>query len=721
MRSLLLKIAIYFVIINSSLIFLNSQLQGQDYLDSLLVELPNMKEDTNRVNLLLDIAYEYIQINPVEGLEYCEKGINLSKKLKWRIGEAKCLDNIAFLHLYGKSDFTKAIEYFQESMSIYEEIGDNEKIADNFTNIGTIYGKKSEYSNALDNFHEALKIYEKTGNKLGIAKNFANIGNIYQSLIDSKSQQRDNYISKSMHYYNKAIKILNEIGYNDGVAQVYGNIATIFHDDQKFDEALENYEKSLQYYKENDNLYGLARNYGNMANLFVDTKKYEQAFEYYQNAIKLNEQLSNKADLANNLGNIGKLYSEITIDSVLNSIPDKYSKIFNDKKMNLELAEHYLKQSIAIFEELDIKNSQSYFLQDLSIVYERLGNYQASLDAFRKYTSINDSLFSSDIDIKIATMEKDSEIKLLQSKQEKRKLEMYLLLGGILVLITALVFSYLRFKEKKMLSEKLIKKNQAIEEQKLLVEEKNEHIYSSIRYASTIQHAILPWDSRITKSIPDIFIFYKPKDIVSGDSYWFQEVEGVKFLAVIDCTGHGIPGSMLTVIASSVLDDAVLSKKLFNTSQILTFMNEKVTEVLNQKLTENSIRDGMEIALIAIHQDKIQFSGAGRPLYMKNETMEIIKTDKRGIAGQTDNDEYQFSSINIEIADNMMLYLTSDGFADQMNEQSKKYSTKKFVALLDSISGMSISEQYDTLENELNSHKGQRSQIDDITIVGVRL
>jgi ligand-binding sensor domain-containing protein/serine phosphatase RsbU (regulator of sigma subunit) len=260
-----------------------------------------------------------------------------------------------------------------------------------------------------------------------------------------------------------------------------------------------------------------------------------------------------------------------------------------------------------------------------------------------------------------------------------------------------------------------------VEEQKDILQEKNEQIVSSITYASTIQNAILPWDSTLQKAFSDILIFYKPKDIVSGDSYWFKELDGIKFLAVIDCTGHGIPGAMLTVIASSVLDDAVLSKRLNNTGDILTYMNEKVTEVLNQRLTENNIRDGMEVSLVAIHSNKIQFSGAGRPLYLKNGTMEIIKTDKRGIAGQTDNDEYKFSSVVIEKNENMLFYLTSDGFADQMNEDSKKYSTKRFISLLDSISEKPFSEQSFILKNEFNNHKGERNQIDDITVLGVRL
>jgi len=316
---------------------------------------------------------------------------------------------------------------------------------------------------------------------------------------------------------------------------------------------------------------------------------------------------------------------------------------------------------------------------------------------------------------------KDAEIVILQTQKKAQQFQSYLLGGGVIVLFGAFGIAFLRFREKKKLSDKLSIQNIEIENQKSIVEEKNEQIVASITYASTIQHAILPWKSTLKNAFGDILIFYKPKDIVSGDSYWFKEVDGVKFLAAIDCTGHGIPGAMLTVIASSVLDDAVLSKRLSDTAEILTYMNEKVTDVLNQRLTENQTRDGMEVALISINNDRIQFSGAGRPLYLKNGTIEIIKTDKRGIAGSAKNDEYNFTSIEINKADNMTLYLTTDGFPDQMNENSKKYSTKRFVALLYSISDKPILEQQKILENEFNSHKGNREQIDDITILGVKI
>jgi serine phosphatase RsbU (regulator of sigma subunit) len=345
-------------------------------------------------------------------------------------------------------------------------------------------------------------------------------------------------------------------------------------------------------------------------------------------------------------------------------------------------------------------------------------NFESSLLSYINYNTLKDSIFSIENSLKINTLEakyqNDLKEQDFQNLNRKRKEKENYLILSISILIIAFVIAFLRFREKKKLSDEL-------QTQKSIVEEKNQEIISSITYASTIQHAILPWESTLQKAFSDIFIFYKPKDIVSGDSYWFHEVDGIKFLAVIDCTGHGIPGAMLTVIASSVLDDAVLSKKFTDTGDILTFMNEKVTEVLNQKLAENKIRDGMEVALIAIHHDKIQFSGAGRPLYLKNRTIEIIKTDKRGIAGSSTDEEYKFSSIEIDRNSELIIYLSSDGFADQMNESSKKYSTKRFISILDSISEVPLEKQKEIIENEFNNHKGERSQIDDITILGVRI
>jgi serine phosphatase RsbU (regulator of sigma subunit) len=147
----------------------------------------------------------------------------------------------------------------------------------------------------------------------------------------------------------------------------------------------------------------------------------------------------------------------------------------------------------------------------------------------------------------------------------------------------------------------------------------------------------------------------------------------------------------------------------------------KVTEVLHQRDYENTSRDGMEIALVAIHKEKLQFSGAGRPLYIFDKELEIIKTDRKGIAGYLNNLDYEYKSYECPISDGMTIYLTTDGYADQMNEEGKKFGTKRFNELLKKISSKPIKEQHDILIRELAIHQGDRNQIDDITIVGIQL
>ena len=798
MRKVLMILAISFVIFNLSIVIVVAQLQGQPLVDSLLKELPKMKEDTNAVKLLSNISFTYNTINPDEGIKFGEKAIKLAEKINWKAGLAGCYTNLGVNYDIGKSDYPKALEYYHKALKINEGLGSKYGVAGNLGNIGILYSSQSDYSKSLEYYHKALKIFEDIGNQYGIVTILGNIGVIYfyqsdypkalefyhKALeIDENLGNKDGiarhlgnigiiYSSqsdypKALEYYYKALEIAEEIGNKLGIAKILngignvsmyqsdypkaleyyhkaltmheelgnkfsiainlGNIGNIHSYQSDYSKALEYFNRALKICEELGNQSSIANNLGNLGNIYLKQSDFPKALEFYHKAIKIEDLLGNKSGVAVNLGNIGELYLKQAQDSVIKNSENKLELMLN-KEINLNRAIDYSQKSIDILKEIGELNGQSIILNNLASAYELKGEYKEAFETYKEHKRLQDSIFSMEKQKEIANLDakrdnelKDKEIIILQTEKKAQQFQSYLLGGGVLVLLGAFGIAFLRFREKKKLSEKLAIQNTEIEKQKSIVEEKNDEIYASITYASTIQNAILPWESTLKNAFTDILIFYKPKDIVSGDSYWFQEVDGIKFLAVIDCTGHGIPGAMLTVIASTALDDAVLGKRLFDTGQILSYMNDKVTEVLNQRLSENSIRDGMEVALIAIHQEKVQFSGAGRPLYIKNGTMEIIKTDKRGIAGQTENDEYQFSSIEIEKSENLMLYLSSDGYADQMNENSKKYSTKRFVTLLDSISEKPIAEQQEILENEFNSHKGGRSQIDDVTILGVRI
>ncbi|PKL84845.1 MAG: hypothetical protein CVV22_10735 [Ignavibacteriae bacterium HGW-Ignavibacteriae-1] len=666
-----------------------------------------------------------------EAENYFKQVIDVIKNDELIIEKATTFKRLAFVH-EEQGDFTKAMDYHYKALRIFEAEDDKRNIAGELHNIANNYLTQSNYPKALDYFQQALKINEEIGNFRWKAYNLASLAIVYSEVSEH---------SKAVEFNQQALELFEEMDNQYAIAGLLHNIGANYTDIFEHEKAKDFYLRAMKMNEEMGNLHWLTNNLDALGNVYKYLADYSKAIKFFERALSISEEIGDKSGIATSLGNIGYYYLSLAQDSIINKSENKVQLLIN-KDINLANSIKYLQRSVSLHIETGERIFQSYSLFNLSRAYELKGNYKKAFEAFKEYKTLQDSVFSMDKQKEIANLEakrenelKDAEIIILNTENKAQQFQSYLLGGGAIVLLGAFGIAFLRFREKKKLSDKLALQNAEIEnqknivesqkaiveEQKFVLQEKNDHIYSSVQYAATIQQAILPWDSIINSAFSDILIFYKPKDIVSGDSYWFQEVEGVKYLAVIDCTGHGIPGAMLTVIASTALDDAVLGKRLNDPAEILTYINEKVTEVLNQKLAENNIRDGMEVALIAIHQDKITFSGAGRPLYLKNGTLEIIKTDKRGIAGSTKNDEYQFNSVEIEKAENITLYLTTDGYADQMNEDGKKFSTRRFLALIESIADAPISEQTAILEKEFNNHRCNREQIDDITIIGVRI
>jgi len=255
---------------------------------------------------------------------------------------------------------------------------------------------------------------------------------------------------------------------------------------------------------------------------------------------------------------------------------------------------------------------------------------------------------------------------------------------------------------------------------------KNEHITSSIEYAKTIQTAILPFKEVISSHF-DNFILFKPKDIVSGDFYWFVETEEYRFIAAADCTGHGVPGAFMSMIGSSLLNQIVHHDMEYNTANILTRLHELVVSSLRQQKTDNN--DGMDICLCRIQKKNetsiVQFTGAKRPLiYTKSGSpkAEILRSDRKSIGGtQQKRIEVQFTTQEIELAQGSSLYLSSDGFVDQNNKARKKFGSQKLIDLIESNSNSSLIDQHKVLDNEIESWMEGTDQRDDITLLGIKV
>ena len=269
------------------------------------------------------------------------------------------------------------------------------------------------------------------------------------------------------------------------------------------------------------------------------------------------------------------------------------------------------------------------------------------------------------------------------------------------------------------------KKFKIINKQNILLENYTTRIEESIKYAKNIQQAMLPSKIQIDKEL-NCFIIYKPKDIVSGDFYWFGKQETTTFVAVVDCTGHGVPGAFMSMIGNSLLNEIIKHMQITNPKEVLHLLNIEIIKLLNQNITNNT--DGMDLSLCRIdknnNQIKIIFSGAKQKLfYSKNNEIHIIKGDRSHIGGTiyNKNKDYNFTNKEIFLSTNDNVYLTTDGYIDQNNSLRKRFGTKRLKNKLSQITNKTLQEQKLFLETELIHWQGKEEQRDDIALIGIKL
>jgi len=272
-------------------------------------------------------------------------------------------------------------------------------------------------------------------------------------------------------------------------------------------------------------------------------------------------------------------------------------------------------------------------------------------------------------------------------------------------------------------NEEIITQRDKIIEKKAEIEAQHSHIQESINYAKHIQEAMLPAADIFEKNFDDYFIFYKPRDVVSGDFYWARKNENTLMYAVADCTGHGVPGAMVSMLAISLVDKITTQVTDIKASDVLEQMRKEVKKAFKQTAEiENVAKDGMDIALciVDLNSKLLQFSGAFISLYIfrDNELLKI-KADRQPIGIYAK--EKNFTNHEFQLQKNDILYSFSDGFSDQFNEEREKYSIKRFRELLKNNAKKEMNEQKIILENTFTSWKATNNQIDDIVVVGVKI
>ncbi len=650
-------------------------------IDSLRHALATEKQDTTRYNILMALGDKYQNKNPDTATIYYTQAAAIAGSIKDNIRKGNAIQEIGWESiLLGKNKTADSILHFALQLAeTSSDIKAQKLKAAVLGNIGSVYYYESNYPQALDYFFKALKMSQELGDKNGQASNLGNIGNVYES--------ESNY-PQALDYDFKALKMEEDMGNKEGQASDLGNIGIVYHDESN----------------------------------------YPQALDYDFKALKMDEEMGNKNGQAINLGNIGILYA---------------------RTGKFKYAEDYLKQAIALDSNIGDKKDMQTFEFDISKLYDTTRRYQLALEWFKKASILKDTLFNIDKEKAItrkamtfqfehqqdSTKAAQDKIDAIAASDKKRQnvITAAVSVGLILVLIfSVLLFNRFRLtqKQKKLIEkqkeevekqkDEVEKKNAVIETQKKLVEEKNKDILDSITYAKRLQDAILPPLSIIRKYFSDSFLLYKPKDIVAGDFYWMEKLDDVLLIAACDCTGHGVPGAMVSVVCSNALNRALKEFKIRDTGKLLDKVRELVLDTFG---TTGEVKDGMDCSLCAINTKtgETEWSGAYNPLwYIENGELKELAPDKQPI-GKHDNPK-PFTTRLINLQKGATLFLFTDGYADQFGgPKGKKFKYKQLEELILAQAAKPMEEQKSILEHEFERWKGEQEQTDDVCVIGIRI
>lgn len=649
------------------LISYNGFSQNTNKIDSLKTRLKTETVDSNLQHIYSSLGWLLKNTYTDSSLSYEKKALILAKKLKSERRIATSLNHLGVI-FWIKGEYDKAIENTLSGLEIFEKLGMEKDVSDSYTNLSLIYSMTKNYTKATNYALKSIKIREKLKDENLIASAYQNLGCVYYQ-AGFKDKATESFI-KASYYQEKTLD-------KEGLSGTYNNIAVIFQEQKQHILALKYYEKALEIYNTGNNKLGLSNTYSNMAQLYILTKKFPKAKIYLDKAMLLANELQSKKS----------------------------------------------------FEGLYFAYSDWHIAQK---------EYQKGFEYFKLASAIKDSLSdaernkqSADAQAKFDSNEKDKEIQLLNkdkalqeieigrqtAESEKQQAQRNVFILGFVMLLALVIFVYRGYREKK-------KDNIIIESQKALVEEKNKDITDSINYAKRIQEAILPTLELKNKLFPSSLVLFEPRDIVSGDFFWFAEKKGKKIIAAVDCTGHGVPGAFMSMIGTAFLNEIVNGKDITKPSKILDNLRERIIVSLKQNGIEGENRDGMDISLLCFDENNstVEFAGANNPLWIiSNGKLIEIKGNKQPI-GFYEGPLTPFTQHTIELNKGDTLFLLTDGYADQFGgSNGKKFKYKQLQNYLISEQHHTMPELEEKLKKKFHEWKGDLEQVDDVLLIGIRV
>jgi serine phosphatase RsbU (regulator of sigma subunit) len=611
----------------------------------------------------------------------------------------------------------RALEILSEMKVYCETIKDEKFKALCLRKIGALYSFLNNFDRALEYTYKAANLFEKTKQIDGLAYCYNNIGNFYnykgEFTKDIKFQER------SIEYHLKSIALRDTLKDSIPLMNSYNNIGNSTM-------AFGNYNLALKYFNKSRSMFLVTGNvekiqminenlgtcYLRLADKEQDKKYLKQALFYFTSILK-NYNGSNPSNtFANVLVNVGFIYSE---------------------QGNSSLGISYAQKGLDMAKQLHDKRTIMEIEKRFSNIYEKAGDHKKALEHIHSYNSNKDSLINErnsssieEMQAQYKSSQKDKEIDKLNNDKILKDAELSrqrtIILASVVAVASIFILVLVLLNRNNLKKKANLKLSEAYKK----IEIKNQQITDSINYSKRIQNAILPPTELVDKSLKNFFVYYKPKDIVSGDFYWFSDHNNQLFFIVVDCTGHGVPGALMSMIGNTLLNEIINQKSISEPGEILNHLNKGVKHALRQSGSDNvSQDDGMDVSICCIDKnDKkvLRYASANHSIFVKSKgKVDELFGDIYSIGGDFGNLEKKFETKTHLLEADSFIVMSSDGYYDQFGGPSdSKFLISRFEKLIldTDLTQDNVAESFN---KALLDWKGSQKQTDDILVAGFKV
>jgi serine phosphatase RsbU (regulator of sigma subunit)/TPR repeat protein len=634
-------------------------------LDSIRGVIKTASHDTTLAAAYVALTEAFASNSTDSLIPYCNKALEVvernlaaagpAEKASYLRTKALAINNIGYVY-YFKGNYAKGLEYYLQALTIREQVQDIYGISESLYNIATVYRSQGNVPKAIEYMEKSVRMSEEKNDKASMALAYYGIGTIYLKQGDHP---------KAMEYYMKSLKLNQELGITLQVCRNYNSIGNVFLRMGREDEAMKYYRLGLDVASAISDMSTVSSANTNLGNIYFARRDYAKALTHGQLGLAISQQIGNP----DRIRVAAKLLSDVY------SAQKQPGPAFGMYKLYIQMRDSISNQEA---EKAAIEKRFQY-------EYEK----KAAADSVR-----------------IAEEKKVSE-----AQHVKERTQRYALYGGLLLMLVFALFMLNRFKVTH--KQKLL-----IENQKALVEEKQKEMLDSITYAKKIQQAVLKEEEHVSKHLPSHFIFFRPKDIVSGDFYWALEKRKHLYMAAADCTGHGVPGAFLTMLGVSFLNEINAGEQLLRPDEVLNELRNKVVAELG---ATGQTKDGMDISFFRLNLEnrELMWAGAYNPLwYVREGKLVEVKGDKQPI-GYSDG-KTLFTNHLLQLQKGDVIYIFTDGYADQFGGAGgKKFKYKQLEQMILDMHLLPMDKQKEIVTSRFEAWKGDHSQVDDVCFIGM--